>query len=177
MQSGMPDSAIAAGVVDLALPVEAMPGRLSDLARRFAALEGSPTDRHQELESGAASHEAICRLLRNQVGHDFSGYKENTFARRVQRRMEVRQIALLPQYIECLQNDPEEVQSLFRDHLIGVKAFSGTLRPSRHLRKTSFRVCSTAKARPTPCAFGRQAVRLAKKPIRWRCCGENTWTT
>jgi two-component system, chemotaxis family, CheB/CheR fusion protein len=123
MQSGMPDSAIAAGVVDLALPVEAMPGRLADSARRFAALEGSPTARHQELESGAASHEAICQLLRNQVGHDFSGYKENTFARRVQRRMEVRQIALLPQYIECLQNDPEEVQSLFRDLLIGVTSF------------------------------------------------------
>jgi CheR methyltransferase-like protein len=56
------------------------------LARPFAALEGSPTAIHQELESGAAGHEAICRLLRNQLGHDFSGYKENTFARRVQRR-------------------------------------------------------------------------------------------
>ena len=119
----MPNSAIAAGVVDLALPVEEMPGRLAHLARRFAAVEGSPTAEHQELESGAASHGAICRLLRNQVGHDFSGYKEKTFARRVQRRMEIRQIALLPQYIECLGNDPEEVQSLFRDLLIGVTNF------------------------------------------------------
>ena len=75
MQSGMPDSAIATGVVDLALPVEEMPGRLAGLARPFAALEGSPTAIHQELESGAAGHEAICRLLRNQLGHDFSGYK------------------------------------------------------------------------------------------------------
>jgi two-component system CheB/CheR fusion protein len=123
MQSGMPDSAIATGVVDLALPVEEMPGRLAGLARPFAALEGSPTAIHQELESGAAGHEAICRLLRNQLGHDFSGYKENTFARRVQRRMEVRQIALLPQYIECLRNDAEEARSLFRDLLIGVTNF------------------------------------------------------
>jgi hypothetical protein len=40
-------------------------------------LRDVPTYRRR---SRAASHEAICRLLRNQVCHDFSGYKENTFA-------------------------------------------------------------------------------------------------
>jgi two-component system CheB/CheR fusion protein len=40
MQSGMPNSAIAAGVVDLALPVEEMPGRLADLADRASLCAG-----------------------------------------------------------------------------------------------------------------------------------------
>jgi two-component system CheB/CheR fusion protein len=122
MQSGMPDSAIAGGVVDLALPVEEMPGRLADFARRFAAVDASPTAK-QELEGDAEGYQAIYRLLRNQTGHDFNGYKENTFARRVQRRMEVRQIARLSQYVRCLQRDAEEVQALFRDLLIGVTNF------------------------------------------------------
>jgi len=122
MQSSMPDSAIAGGVVDLALPVEEMPGRLADFARRFAAVDASPTAT-EELEGDAEGYQAIYRLLRNQTGHDFSGYKENTFARRVQRRMEVRQIARLSQYVQCLQSDAEEVQALFRDLLIGVTNF------------------------------------------------------
>ena len=122
MQSGMPDSAIAGGVVDLALPVDEMPGRLAELARRFASLEASSTAK-QELHGDAEGYQAIYRLLRNQTGHDFSGYKENTFARRVQRRMEVRQIARLSQYVRCLQSDAEEVQALFRDLLIGVTNF------------------------------------------------------
>ena len=123
MQSGMPDSAIAAGVVDLALPVEEMPARLADFARRFADPEALPAAEDDESASGTAPHHAIHRLLRNQIGHDFSGYKENTFMRRVRRRMEVQQIARLPQYVERLRQDPEEVKLLFRDLLIGVTNF------------------------------------------------------
>ncbi len=40
-----------------------------------------------------AASAAIYTLLRDQLGHDFSGYKPKTFIRRVQRRM---QIAGLP---------------------------------------------------------------------------------
>ena len=36
--------------------------------------------------------QTICEILRNQVGHDFTGYKERTFLRRVQRRMQVLQL-------------------------------------------------------------------------------------
>src|SRR5260370_8674771 len=43
--------------------------------------------------------------------------------RRVRRRMEVLQIARLPQYVERLSKDPEEVKALFRDLLIGVTNF------------------------------------------------------
>jgi len=109
MQRGMPDSAIAGGVVDLALAVDEMPGRLADFAHRFATLEGSPAAK-QELEGNADGYKTIYRVLRNQTGHDFSDYKENTFVRLVQRRMEVRQMVHLSQYVQCLQSDPDEVQ-------------------------------------------------------------------
>lgn len=41
--------------------------------------------------------------MRIKIDHDFSKYKEVTVARRVQRRMQVLQIAKLPAYIERLR--------------------------------------------------------------------------
>src|SRR5256886_6516510 len=65
----------------------------------------------------------IYRLLQTRTGHDFSEYKDRTFQRRVQRRMQVVQIAKLEEYVERLQKDPDEVRALLRDLLIGVTDF------------------------------------------------------
>ena len=48
--------------------------------------------------------DAIYRLLLNQVGHDFRGYKEKTFMRRVARRMQVVRLDTLEDYIERLRD-------------------------------------------------------------------------
>ncbi|MBY0331975.1 MAG: PAS domain-containing protein [Acetobacteraceae bacterium] len=120
----MPDSAIAAGNVDLILPVEEIPARLVRYAAGLAMLEGLAAP---QPESPAAalrdSRRAICQVLRNQVGHDFSGYKESTFLRRVQRRMQVLQIDTAAGYLDRLRRDPQEASRLFRDLLIGVTSF------------------------------------------------------
>ena len=62
-------------------------------------------------------------LLRAQTGHDFSHYKPNTIDRRIARRMAVNQIELIDGYVKYLQQNPAEVQALFRDLLIGVTSF------------------------------------------------------
>ena len=74
-------------------------------------------------ERAEAARREICTILRGQVGHDFTGYKEKTFLRRVQRRMQVVQLVELPAYIDRLRHDREEVNLLFRDLLIGVTTF------------------------------------------------------
>src|SRR4029077_18953694 len=66
---------------------------------------------------------AIYALVRARVGHDFSRYKERTFLRRVQRRMQVLQLATIEDYIKRLQQDSNEAPLLFRDLLIGVTHF------------------------------------------------------
>jgi two-component system CheB/CheR fusion protein len=117
---GMPSSAIATGVVDLILPAEEMPAKLIEYVRSFAALDRqSRAGREQEPGTVAT----IFHILRNQVGHDFSGYKERTFLRRVHRRMQVVQLATVDAYVERLRGDPHEVTALFRDLLIGVTGF------------------------------------------------------
>ena len=62
-------------------------------------------------------------LLRAQTGHDFSYYKQNTIRRRIERRMAVHQIEQLDAYVRYLQQTPLEVETLFRDLLIGVTNF------------------------------------------------------
>ena len=115
----MPDSAIGTGLVDFAVPADAMGARLVEFARTLHAPDGGP-DGVATLDDARAE---ICAILRNQVGHDFAAYKPRGFMRRVQRRMHVNHTATLGAYLEQLRQDPQEVGALFRDLLISVTNF------------------------------------------------------
>src|SRR5262245_55596297 len=117
--SSMPESAIASGLVDLAVPVESMPEQLVAYLRSFDILD-KEVDKDEEAET---TRRAICTILFDQTGHDFSGYKTRTFYRRIERRMQVLQITSLAAYAERLRQDVGEVNTLFRDLLIGVTNF------------------------------------------------------
>ncbi len=121
----MPLSAIATGLVDLVLPVEAIGSTLAGYVNGFVPtaelVKGLPGETDEQRTEMARRE--ICAILRERVGHEFTGYKEKTFLRRVQRRMQVLQLAELPAYIARLRTDPDEVTLLFRDLLIGVTAF------------------------------------------------------
>jgi len=118
--SGMPSSAVAAGVVDLEIPVETMAGRLQSLLDHPARLEDAAGTGAEGL---AEAQRAICEVLRTTTGHDFSGYKDKTFFRRVHRRMQATGVPDLPGFIALLQRDAEEAGRLFHDLLISVTGF------------------------------------------------------
>ena len=122
--SEMPASAVAAGFVDLLLPVEEIPERLLAYIRDWRAFDP---------ERPADALSKIYALLRTRTGHDFSQYKDKTFQRRIQRRMQVVQTVKLDEYVERLQKEPDEVSALFRDMLIGVTNFFRDLAPFRAL--------------------------------------------
>jgi two-component system CheB/CheR fusion protein len=118
---GMPRSAIATGLVDYVLPPAEMPAQL--IAYVAHALGRTP---HPVSPLAAKTEDALKKiflLLRAQTGHDFSQYKRNTVTRRVERRMAVHQIERLEEYVRYLQQNPGEVEALFRDLLIGVTNF------------------------------------------------------
>ena len=130
---GMPLAAIRTGAVDFVLPVVEMPQKLIDLwenARRIrlpapdddaapmaAAVTGEP-----EAGTEDALQDIIASLL-TRTGHDFRHYKRATVLRRIERRMQVRQTATLPDYRDLLLNDVGENKSLLDDMLIGVTNF------------------------------------------------------
>jgi two-component system CheB/CheR fusion protein len=118
--SGMPDSAVAAGAVDLLVPVEQMPASI-------LAARGMRPPAPQEPEPFApdtdAVRTAVCEIIRSRLGHDFTQYKRQTFMRRVQRRMQVLQLTGYDAYLARLEADREQVVLLFRDLLISVTSF------------------------------------------------------
>ena len=117
---GMPAGAIATGAVDLVVPAQAIPAHLMRL-RRVNLADPIPDQDSPARIQGARL--AICTILRTELGHDFSGYREKTFIRRVHRRMQVLNLVDFDSYITRLHADRDEVVLLFRDLLIRVTSF------------------------------------------------------
>ncbi|MFO1039468.1 MAG: CheR family methyltransferase [Geminicoccaceae bacterium] len=123
---GMPTSAISTGLVDLILPAEGIAQKLVAYARDFGRLDRlllPPEPSAAPPQTAEEARRTICEILSDQIGHDFSGYKDRTFLRRVQRRMQVLQLTSVEAFIERLREDPSEVTALFRDLLINVTSF------------------------------------------------------
>ncbi len=65
----------------------------------------------------------IFAQLRARVNHDFSGYKRSTVMRRIARRMQLRGIEGLGDYLQLLRRHQTEIDTLFNDLLITVTSF------------------------------------------------------
>lgn len=117
---GMPRSAIDTGLVDYIAPVKELPAKLLDYAKHpSATLKQKPIV--EEKQTNAI--QKITVLLRDQTGHDFSFYKKNTLVRRIERRMCVHKITNIDVYIRYLRENPQEIELLFKELLIGVTNF------------------------------------------------------
>jgi two-component system CheB/CheR fusion protein len=117
---GMPRSAIDAGLADVVAPVEELPAKI------FAYLKHIPVSRIQEPsleEKSLSALQKVVILLRTHTGHDFALYKKNTIYRRIERRMGIHQIEKIADYVRFLQENPSEVELLFKELLIGVTSF------------------------------------------------------
>jgi two-component system CheB/CheR fusion protein len=117
---GMPRSAIASGSADYVLPAEQMADALQAYVQHAAAAATSMGVLPEKVPDSLA---AAMEVLRARTKFDFSGYKKGTLRRRLQRRMNLRHISKLPQYLEVLRNDPAEVTALFKDLFINVTSF------------------------------------------------------
>ena len=117
---GMPRSAVDAGVADVVAPVEALPGKIIDYLRHVTGLVHPRPTLGANDQSGL---EKVAILLRVQTGHDFSLYKKSTLYRRIERRMGLHQIGKIPLYVRYLQENPAELELLFKELLIGVTSF------------------------------------------------------
>jgi two-component system CheB/CheR fusion protein len=121
--TGMPTSAIATHAVDFVLTPEAMPQAITDYYAKAIADENTPTDKQGISEQPPELLQEIYALLRTQTGHDFSQYKLNTVARRIERRMIVNHFDHPRGYIDYLQRNRLEIEQLFKELLIGVTNF------------------------------------------------------
>ena len=119
---GMPASAIAAGCVDMVLPPEGIAKELVRIAQHPYVM-GATMPMEHDGTSKAAQMSQIFALLRRATRVDFSEYKPPTIGRRVARRMALHKIEHLAEYVELLQRDRLELNSLYQDLLINVTSF------------------------------------------------------
>jgi two-component system CheB/CheR fusion protein len=119
--AGMPQAAIATGLVDFVLPAAEMPAKLlAYVAHSFGKLLRPFASPRPHSDNTLRK---IFAVLRSQTGHDFSQYKSSTIHRRIERRLAVHQISSAEHYVLFLNQTPAEVQALFFDLLIGVTGF------------------------------------------------------
>jgi two-component system CheB/CheR fusion protein len=117
----MPESALAAGVVDFCSDPEEIAKELVRLAshpylaKAAAPESGTPDD--------GRTIATILATVREKTGVDFSAYKRTTVRRRIERRMAVRHLDTLGHYAAALRDDPAEARLLSEDMLIHVTAF------------------------------------------------------
>ncbi len=126
-QTEMPRSAIETRMVDcVALAVD-LPERMSAMWRVGQQIRLPAPDQAEKLvttdEAAAASLREVLALVRVRTGHDFSQYKRATIVRRISRRMQVTQVATVPDYLGYLREHSPEVQNLLRDFMISVTEF------------------------------------------------------
>jgi PAS domain S-box-containing protein len=118
----MPRNAITTDLVDEVLPVAEIPQKIIDYKNSIGTvriplgIEKRPEDLQQALRE-------IFTQLRIRTGHDFSNYKRPTLLRRIERRINIRNLPDLPSYAIFLQENADEIVSLLKDLLISVTNF------------------------------------------------------
>jgi PAS domain S-box-containing protein len=119
--NGMPLSAIATGFADHILAPEAMPKALvSYLRQKYIA---APHDGETAASFAQPIIDKIIMLLLTRTGHDFCHYRRTTLQRRIQRRLGLRNMVSLDEYLSELGSSATEAHLLVHDLLINVTSF------------------------------------------------------
>jgi len=163
---GMPRSAINTGLVDMIMTPAEMPEKLIQYFSH-AAQHSQDIPAQLPVKEEGWMHK-IYAVLRSQVGHDFSSYKRNTILRRISRRMRLNHISSHEIYVRYLRENPDEIDALFRELLIGVTSFFRDPESFEVLKTDvlpdllgSLRTDATFRAWIPGCSTGEEAYSLA----------------
>ncbi|HUG03335.1 MAG TPA: chemotaxis protein CheB [Steroidobacteraceae bacterium] len=118
----MPKSAIAAGCGDIVAPPGELPARILAYVAQTPDPDHAAQDEAQPESTPPPLH-TIFRLLKQRTRHDFSLYKPSTLHRRIERRLAIHGIGTLTLYADFLRHNPQEIDLLFKELLIGVTSF------------------------------------------------------
>jgi two-component system CheB/CheR fusion protein len=125
---GMPKSFIGTGFVDAILPPEELPNRVVahinhlTIAEPIIHVENDTVNSRLDLTYEEVL-ERVMQLVQQVSGIDFREYKSTTVMRRIERRMQVKRITRLEEYLELLEADRNEAMTLRQELLISVTSF------------------------------------------------------
>ncbi len=125
-------------MVDHVLTVEELPHALTAYVSTGAPTRTpiqSPIHPQLQPESEPDYLQSVIALLQANVGLDFSGYKHGTLTRRIQRRMGLRHLDDVGDYLRLLRDSPDEITALFKALRIGVTGSFATPWHGRNWRR------------------------------------------
>jgi two-component system, chemotaxis family, CheB/CheR fusion protein len=135
----MPQSAIAAGVVDFILSPKEMAHKLARFSNHGFAL---PPGRKKNATSSSPGNDddikLILSLLYSKTGVDFGHYKMATVRRRLSHKMEQRSVPSIKAYLAFLEKNPDEIDQLYASLLINVTSFFRDAEVFDYLKKNVF---------------------------------------
>ncbi|WP_051204889.1 chemotaxis protein CheB [Butyrivibrio sp. VCD2006] len=114
---GMPRNAISTGFVDLMLKPDSIARELAHIAKSVVDAEAQLGSTDDDLLS------KIFTILKNVTNINYSYYKQTTILRRIERRLVVTHNRNLREYVNYMNNNPEEAKLLAKEVLIGVTSF------------------------------------------------------
>ena len=162
--NSMPQNAIDSIQADIIAPANELPAKLLTFLKHIPVVK---INLETELKDQSAL-EKIIILLRTQTGNDFSLYKKNTMYRRIERRMGVHKVDKILSYVRLLQENPKELDILFKELLIGVTNFFRDTQVWETLEKTTLPAIisgqpegSVLRAWVAGCSTGEEAYSLA----------------
>jgi two-component system CheB/CheR fusion protein len=113
----MPRAAVGTGQADGVFPPD-------DIAREILKLQGAGTaPPSPEIIISAGEFETFNRLIQEKAGQRFNHYKKGVVGRRIRRRMFLRGISSVRDYIQTLEEKEGEAAQLAADLMIGVTSF------------------------------------------------------
>jgi two-component system CheB/CheR fusion protein len=119
--SGMPDSAIATGLIDFSLPANEIPEKLLSL-KQFR--ERNKRIKNEILLASIEKHmPELLSVIESKECTSFHQYKPGTLVRRTLRRMTLKHINDIDSYLAILHKSKPEREGLVQDFLIGVTQF------------------------------------------------------
>ena len=161
----MPKSAIDAGACDIVAAAGELPHRILQVAAKHPVTAHGTAATDQD---SAQSLNAILRLLRERSKHDLTLYKITTVKRRIERRMGVHGLDTLTGYRQFVQENPQELDLLFKELLIGVTSFFRDPPLWQELKDTVLPALLARRTPGTPmrawvvgCSTGEEAYSLA----------------
>jgi two-component system CheB/CheR fusion protein len=120
---GMPKSALLAGCVDFVLPPERIASALSHITLRSHAGRQTLEKADPLVPAWDEDWMRLFKLLRDVSGTDFTFYRKSTIRRRIARRIALRKIERLSDYVKLIEGDRKELDALYNDLLIQVTSF------------------------------------------------------
>ncbi len=119
----MPRQAITGGFVDIVATPDELANRILQVVRAPA----SPRAAARRLDAAVGAEDnvlaTILGLLRDRSKHDLSMYKPSVLTRRIERRVAVHSLGSMSEYAAFLLQNPQELDLLFKEMLIGVTSF------------------------------------------------------